>query len=227
MSILALVAGLVGLPAIAAGVLHFLPGVGLVAKLATARGFFGRVPRPVWIALAVAAAIGVGMLWHGSRAGAAIEAAEKRGEQREKERHAKALAELERKALEIRSKAERVSAGIAQMQREQHEKDLDRIDALERALLVRGPGRAACAFVGGDPGLSAGAGERAPGRGAGGAPSTRVPYPDGLLLGVPHQWAVTTGATCDANRAEALRWREADKQQREAWERMRAEGSRR
>lgn len=222
---LTLILSIVGPLVLAGGALTFVPGVGLLAKLVTVRGFLGRVPRPVWIALAVAFVLGAGVLWHKHKAGAAIAAAEKRGEERSDKRHKAIEEELARRAVARRRQAEALSAEISRQEREKNETNARRLGAIADALRVHGPGRAACSIIGGDPGLSGGAGGHGAPGGAGGAPATRVPYPDGFLLGVPHQWAVNTAEQCDLNRSEALTWREHDRRQREAWERMLAEGA--
>lgn len=156
-------------------------------------GFLKSLTPRAWLHIGLVAAVVIGFLWHQRHARAEIAAAEKRGEDR-------AYAAVTEKARKLAQDAAQLSAKIRSL----NDATNRRIDADARALLVRGPGKAAC--TGSIPAAPSG---RQPASGPADAPLARVPYPEWQqLIGLPFPDTVEFARLCDANRAEALSWRE-------------------
>lgn len=187
--ILALISSLGGLGLIAVIALKALGVSGTLEKLRAARAALTHVPKWVYIALGSILVILLAIWWHGNK----VEAFEKAIRADEQ-------AKIAAKAREIEAKANALSAKSRTLSDETNR----RIDDRARTVLVHGPGRAAC--VGAVPTTPGGHDEAS---GTGTAALPRVPYPEWQqLLGVPFPSAVEFARLCDANRAEALTWRD-------------------
>lgn len=167
-----------------------------------------RIPAWAWIALAVAAIIVGGIIWHQHTAHAAIAAAEKRGEDR-------AYARVAEQARKLEQRANAASSKIASTLRSKNDETNLRIVRDADAQLLRGPGKAAYRSC---PAAPAGAsGHVAADRPADAAVDQ---MPDGErpdLIVMPFADAIAFAEQHDLNRAEALSWREGDRKQRAAW----------
>lgn len=152
------------------------------------RAFLGRVPRAVWIALAVTLVLWLGTRWYHGQ----IKDAERRGADQAYAAIAKKARALEAKANviadKIRSKSDETARAIAA--------DAD-------VIRVSGPGKARCSAV------------PAPARGheaTSGQSSPAVDQvPDGRgidLIALPFAPTIGLGEVCDLNRGEVLAWRE-------------------
>lgn len=213
-----------------------LPGgfAGLVAKfglntvLGGASTYFKKVPRWVWIALAVIVALVVFTIWHQHKAHAAIAAA--KAQQKIADDAAwQAAFDRERIAAgKWRQAAELNAKAISDRERMRNDETNRHIDAGAADLLLRGPGKAAAASCRpvDHAGVPAGGGQPGPGdhRPPDGA-GTVLPGDDGTAQRaiVPWNWLVGRARQCDLDRAEALTWRSWYVQQASAWERMRAQ----
>jgi cell division protein FtsL len=179
-----------------------LPAIGLGAKLASATGFLPRLPRWLWILLAVVAAGAVGAIWHQHRTHATIAAAEKRGEDR-------AYAAVEAKALKLAEQARSLAASI----RSKTDDTNRRIAGDADAIRLRGPGKAACPVAA----PAATGGRIAPG-GDANAPMDRLPDPERVdIIGLPFAGTVAFAEQHDLNRAEVIAWREYSAALQKAW----------
>lgn len=114
-----------------------LAGIGLGAKLLGVRSALAKVPRPVWIALAVAAALLVGVLWHHHAAGKALKAADKAGYERRD-------AEVKAAALKLKARIDGLTKKISDQERALNAQAHNDSNRAADALLVRGPGKAVC-----------------------------------------------------------------------------------
>lgn len=178
-------------------------------KLTPVGAFFKSVPRWVWIALAVAALVGLGAWRHSAAVSDLRETSFKAGEAAANDRHAK-------KATEWLGRIN----GIARTIRSQTDETNRHIAADYDALRVRGPGRAACPYT--DP-ASFGASGHVEGRGAADAPVAGMPNSERpALIALPFAELIGFAERCDLNRAEALSWREDKRLQQEAWEKQNA-----
>jgi hypothetical protein len=150
-----------------------------------ARAFLGRVPKAVWIAIAVALVLWLGVRWYNGQ----IRDAEKRGADR-------AYAEVEKKARALEAKANATADKI----RSKTDEQARAIAADADTLRVSGPGKArACP-------IPAPASRREAADGKPDAPGPEVPSDD--RAAVPWQWLVQRAEVCDLNRNEVLAWRE-------------------
>lgn len=174
-------------------------------KLSPVGRFLKAVPWQVWAAIGLAVALWLGVQWHQHEAGQALEAAEKRGEDR-------AYANVEAKAKALEEKARE----LAQQIRSRTDETNRRIAGDADDLRLRGPGRAACPVA-----PPAGAGGRDEAGGAGDAAGPQMPSGD--RAAVPWGWLVDRAEQCDLNRAEALAWREWRRRYTAEWEKWRAE----
>jgi hypothetical protein len=176
-------------------------------KLSPVGAFIKRIPRGVWIALAVVAVIALGAFWHGRAVKHAHDAAYSAGVASE-------AARIEKKANALAAKA----TAIAEAVKERNNETNRRIAGDADDLRVRGPGKAACL----NPATTAASRHQPSGR-PGDAASGQVPVADGLanslpeLAAVPWPWLVDRAEQCDLNRAEVLSWRENYQLQLEAW----------
>ncbi len=157
------------------------------------RAFLGRVPKQVWLALAVVALLVLGVLWHGH----AIK------------KHDKAI----RIAVtaEINAKTQKLIDGLnsknAQLTADLRRKSDETVRTIIHdagTVRLSGPGKAQCRAS-----LPIAASGSQPTRGAGGTAVAEVPPGQGLdLIGLPFAPTVDFSEQADLNRAETLAWRE-------------------
>lgn len=171
----------------------------LIAKIAAkpllkrAGAFLGRVPRPVWYALAALLLALLVWRWIDGK----IDAAYKRGWEAGE---TKAYKRIEAKANRITAQATAISTNI----RKVTDAKTVRSDAHARDLLVRGPGKAAYSC----PAVAAPGGHLPPG-GRADAQVDRLPGAERPQLAVvPFADLVERARVCDANRLEVEAWRE-------------------
>lgn len=224
MSILGIALPLGGLVLGAGGIALKLFAPGLVGTIeAGAVGIAKGIPPKAWLAIGIAAALVGGYFFHQHKADAALKAAYAAGTADDAAQWRTRLAQAQAAAEQWRKKAEANAAAISTDERTRHEQDLRDIHARADDQRVHGPGHAAapaCAGSGGDPGLPAAAGGHgAPGGGAD-AGLVGVPADDPLAI-VPWNDLTARAADADANRAEALRWREWYRREADAWEKSR------
>lgn len=175
-----------------------------------------RIPRQVWIALAVAAVLVAAIIWHQAKAHAAIDRAVKAavasaidkrdGQWRQR------LDQEHRAALAWKGRADAQLAQISKLQRKLTDEETRRIDADRRAMLLRGPGKAAAPAgcrPGDHPGLPGIAGRHVAQPGAAADAGTEMPAVDGSdqWAVVPWDWLVAVVSERDAFRFEAIGWR--------------------
>lgn len=160
------------------------------------RALLGRVPKQVWLVLAVVALLAVGVLWHGHKVHQTIAAAEKRGADAEAKR-------IEAKALELKRKADALNAKISAELRSRSDEEARRIAASADTLRLSGPGLARCPR---NPGVPAGPGKPVAATGRPDAAGSEMPSGDSAA--VPWGWLVGRAEQCDLNRSEVLTWRE-------------------
>lgn len=175
---------------------------------AKASGIFKAIPRWAWYALAAALVLFLIWRWHSGK----VEDAYAKGKQDEGAR-------IAAKALEIKNKADAVSAGISTLLRTQSDEKVRIIYRDAGTVLMRGPGKAACP---GSPGISSGAGRSVPPAGQGSPAVAEVPTGERVdLIALPFPGTVALAQTCDLNRAEAKTWRDWYSKQSEAWAKIR------
>lgn len=197
-----------------------LAGLGLAARFAGVTGFLKRVPRWVWIALAAAAIIAGGVIWHQHRAHAAIAAAKADQKAADDAAWQKKLDRAHADALAWKSRAEQQGASIARLNKEKHDVEIRDHAAVADALSLRGPGAAASHCRPGDHSSAAAlAGGRNQAAASADAARPQVPAGDWAL--VPWDWLVRRGQEHDDLLTDELTRRTADAQQRAAWEKMR------
>ena len=178
---------------------------GLALKAAPLKAAIGRIPRGVWIAVAVVAILLVGSCVHKRKVKAF-------GDERYAAGVAYEQARLEAKAKAIKAKADAASAKITEKLRTKHDETVTVIYRDADALRLRGPGKAACP---GYPGVSSGPSGSNAASGRPDVAGDRLPVEDRIAL--PFAWTVDNAERCDLNRAEVLTWREWHRQQSEAW----------
>lgn len=155
----------------------------------------------VWGALLAALVVWLVIGWHGRVVKRAISAAETRGETR-------AYAAVEKKARELERKANELTGKIRSRFNEETHAIARRADAI----LVRGPGRAACP-VAAPAASGARPADPAPGAGLG-----RVSYPEGIeLIALPFPGAVSLAENHDQCWAEVKAWRSQNEELWKAW----------
>jgi hypothetical protein len=159
------------------------------------------VPRRAWEALAVLGYIAALIALHQHYAHAAVKAAYAQGA-------ADAAKRIEAQAITVKLKADAINAKVATLERISNAAANDRIVRTADALSVRGPGAARCVGVG-HPGLASPTSRPQAPAGTGSPAAAAVPTGDRFanLAAVPWDWLVTTGGSCDLNRAEAASWR--------------------
>lgn len=163
----------------------------LALKLSPVGRFLKRVPRWVWIALAVLAVILAGAWWHGRQVKAF-------GNERFAAGYAKRVAEESAEAARRAARDVEITAPIRRKTDETIASNARHADALR----VRGPGAAAACV---NP-VPAGPGRRDAPVGGADAAADRVPDPQRII--VPFPWLVDSGERCDGALAEASAWRE-------------------
>jgi hypothetical protein len=183
----------------------------LLLKLSPVGKVIRSIPRPVWIALAVLLALGALIWWHKDKVSDARKEGYAAGVRYEGDRIAK-------KAAEIKAKANALTASITTKLRTQSDEKVRIIYRDAGALLMRGPGKAACS---GDSSISRGSGRSIPPTGGGSSTLDQVPTGERVdLIGLPFAGTVALAQQCDMNRAEAQSWREWHRQQSEAWKKL-------
>lgn len=209
-------------------------GAAIAARISGARALLARLPRDVWIALAVVALVVAGVVWHRHEASAALDAARAGQKASDEAAFAKKIEAARKQAQEIRRNAERLEATIAALNRRIHDEQVRDNAAHASALLMRGPGAATSYCRPGDhPAASAGAGRRDASAPLGDASGPRVSPANGasvLATGeaeqwavVPWTWLVTRAQEHDDLLATEETRRRDGAQQRAAWERMRSQ----
>lgn len=190
-----------------------LPAIAIGAKLLGARKALKRVPRKVWITLAVVAAVVLaGWLAHRWHAGK-VEAF---GNERYAAGYAQARGEIEA----LRQQINRRNAELAAALRSKHDEQIRRNSADADALRLRGPGRAACAsafYIPAAAGRHDGAGRPADAAVGDVRSEQREP-----LVGLPFAPTVAFAEQHDNFRTEALSWRAWHFQFTTEWEKWRA-----
>jgi hypothetical protein len=195
----------------------------LVLRLSPIGRMLKRVPRFVWVALAIAVLLFAGFKLHQREAGEAIAAAEKRGADASDMRWQGQLAAARLEAAQWRAQAEDRQRRINQQLKERHDEKVRANAALADALRVRGPGAAAARCRPLDPAsLSAAAGGRRQAAPAADAAGPPMPAADGLAV-VPWEWLVRRAEQFDELLSEAMTWRRSDAQQRAEREKQRLE----
>lgn len=178
------------------------------------KSFLGRIPRGVWIALVVIAILALGTCAH-------KRSVKKFGNERYKAGVAYEQARLEKKAKELKAKADALTGKISTELRKQSDENVRIIYRDAGTVLLRGPGKAACP---GNPGISSSPSRPNAPAGQGSSAVAEVPPGERIdLIGLPFAGTVALAQTCDLNRAEAQSWREWHRQQSEAWKKFEAD----
>lgn len=177
----------------------------LLLKLSPVGAFLKRIPAKLWLAIALAAALAIGFVWHQHTAHKALQKADATG-------YARAMRDVEKKALALKTKTDALTRKISTLQRSLNDAENRRISASADTLRLRGPGRAICAEPAPAPG------RHEPPRGQGNAPLAEVPDRAGEpLIALPFTGTIAGGETCDLNRAEVKSWREFYDKLVKAW----------
>jgi len=173
----------------------FIRGAGALAR---------KVPWQVWAAIAAVALIVAGTVYHGHKAHQAIDAAEKRGADREATR-------IAAQAIEIKRKADALNAAIAATIRSRTDEENRRIARDADDLRLSGPSKARASC----PVAATGAGGHVTASGSGDAAGSGMLAED--RAAVPWPWLVQRAEQADLNRGEVLAWREWYRKMEEAW----------
>ncbi len=189
---------------------------GLMAKFALTKvgGMLGRIPRWVWILLAVVIIV-LGARWYHSRQVSAFEKETRTDERTKvnKEWQAK-FDKMRQNAIIWKQRYEGESGKLATARRNQHEETLRSDSARASGLLNSGPGKARCGQID-YPNISASSGGRIAGSGTTNASVDRVPDETRAdFAAVPFAEFVQRARVCDANRSEVTTWRAHDAEQR-------------
>lgn len=180
----------------------------LALKLSPVGAFLKRIPRPVWIAIAVVAVLLLGTCAHKKAVKNHYEEAYNKGVADEGQR-------IAAKALKIAAEATLISVKLKELNNEENR----RIAGAADTLRVSGPGKASCR----DPAAPR-ASRRQPAIGSADASRPEMPTGNGPALpelaAVPWPWLVNRAEQCDLNRAEAETWRAWHKQLTENWEKQ-------
>jgi hypothetical protein len=197
-----------------------LAALNLGARVAGASGFLKRVPRWVWIALGAIALLVAGYVYHQHKAHAAIAGAKLEQKAADDTAWQKRLGQAHAAALAWRGRAEQQGATIARLNKEMHDAQIRDHAAVADALSLRGPGAAAshCRPVDHSAAASVAGGRS---EAAAGADAAGRAVPSGEWAVVPWDWLVTRAREHDDLLTDETTRRAADKQQREAWEKMR------
>lgn len=177
-----------------------LAGIAAGGKVASALGLFKRIPRWVWIAVAIVLAIVAGVWWHGRQVKAF-------GEERFNAGYAQAVEDGKKRVRKVEQNSARVTTEIRSKSDEEIRRNASRADDLR----LRGSGAAACVH----PGLPRGTGGHDQASGGTGASPAGVPQQD--RISVPFDYAVDQAEIADANRIEVLAWREWHRRLTEEW----------
>jgi len=177
-------------------------GMGAKAALGGVGGFFKSIPRWAWIALAIASAALLGLLWHGH----AIK------------KHDKALrvavtAEIQAKTQKLIDGLNSKNAQLTATLRRKNDETARTIIHDAGTVRLSGPGKAQCR-----PSLPVAARGSQPTRGTSDVAVAEVPPGQGLdLIGLPFAATVDFAEQHDLNRAEVLAWRDWYKQIEKSW----------
>lgn len=184
--------------------------IGLALKLFAGKALAAakNIPWQVWAVAALVLAIGVTGCVHLRNDKAAVKAADAAG-------YTRAMVEVRNRALEIERKAKALDAKITTMIRNQADAENRVTTERAGALLLRGPGRAACSIR---PAVPGSAGGHDPAGGGADVAPAGLPEPD--RIAVPFGYAVKQGATCDGNLTEVKAWRKWHKSFTEAWAKL-------
>lgn len=209
-----------------AGIGAGLAALNLGARLTGVRAFVERVPRWVWIALAIAAILVAGWIWHGRQMAAHDADLTARVTAARDAQWQKRLDDAHADALRQRGDFDAAAKHITELQRKLTDEENRHIAADRADLRLHGPGKAAAApgcRPGDHPGLAGIAGRPVAQPGPAAHAGTEVPAGDGpgQFAVVPWNWLVDVVAERDAFRIEAIGWRTRDYMLAQEWERMR------
>lgn len=183
----------------------------LLLKLSPIKAALSKIPRPVWIALAVVAILLLGTCAHKRSVKKFGEERYAAGVKAEGERIAK-------KAEAIKAKADALTSKISTTLRKRNDETNRRIVSDANSLLVRGPGKASCPGYSGVP--SPASGHVAPARPSD-APLASVPDGERInLIALPFAPTVGFGRQHDQCQADLKSYREWEIQIREAWKQI-------
>lgn len=170
--------------------------------LAPAVGFLKRIPRGVWIAVLIAALLALGTCAHKRSVKRFGDERYAAGVKAEGDRIAKKARKLEVQAIELAEKL-----------RSKNSEENRRIDSDAGALLVRGPGKAACLNT-----AAPAASGRQPTARPGDVAVDQVPDRTGTeLIAMPFPDTIAFAKQHDLCLAEAKSWREQNRQMTEDW----------
>jgi hypothetical protein len=195
----------------------------LIARFVATRfgAFVAKVPRGVWLALAIAAALAGLTLSHQHRAHAAIKAADAAGYARAVNVYDRALQIVHDRAAKRRAAIEGTGRKISATIKDKHDAEDARINHAANGLLRDGPGKARCGSSD-HPSVPAGVGRYHQAVEPTAAAVAAVPDPRGQpLIGLPFDAAVAAARQADADRNEVIAWRNWYTEQSTAWERYR------
>jgi hypothetical protein len=187
---------------------------GWLAESALMKSPLGPLLKRFWKPLAIGLAILAALLLHQHAAHKAIADAEKRGAEA-------AYASLEKKALELKAKADTLNASIAAKLKERNDAKMDSVRRDADALRLSGPGKALCRSAG----LSAAPGGHVAADRDADASGPPMPAEDSAA--VPWPWLVDRAEEHDAYRLEALAWREWWARFDAEWKKYQAEAEKR
>lgn len=176
---------------------------GIVGK---AKSVLGSIPWQIWAVIAGVALLGVGSCVHGHKVKAFGKAQFSAGRAAADADWEKALDKAHADALAWKAKAEANAAAISKEIGERHEATLRADTARANDLRLRGPGKASCSGPVHNPGISASPSGHQQAGGRTDAPSSEVPPGD--WAAVPWHYLVDQAQLCDANRSEAISWRD-------------------
>lgn len=180
-----------------------MSGLAGLAVIAKAKSVASSIPRQVWLALAVALLIGLGVWMHHRAVKNAYSVAYGAGKADE-------AARIEAKAKKLAAEDAKRSAKL----RSQNDETNRRIVGDARTVFVRGAGKASCIA----PAPTSASGRKPP-AGQTSAAVDQVPPGEGLeLIGLPFAGAVALAEEHDLCIAEATTWREDKRLQIENWE---------
>lgn len=176
--------------------------IGLGAKFAEnalakkATGIITAIPKPVWEAFAVIAYVLAFLALHQHYANAAIKRAHDTG-------YTQAQKDDREEALNLKARIDALNAEISANRRKQHDEAVAHNAVAAGALILHGPGKAACPIPSGSP-LASGQPLRDRSSNAALAP---VSDAGGInLIALPFNDTVEFGKSADDWRAEALAW---------------------
>lgn len=188
------------------------PLAGIALKLSPVGKILKSIPRPVWIALAVIAAVVGLVLWHNHQVSAAYGRGKVDGARAESDR-------IVARAKKIEARANATNRKIASYVRSKTDEANRRTIAVADGLRLRGPGKAAYRC----PGFAAAASGPQPATGASDVAGARLPSDDRAV--VPWGFLVSHAQTCDLNLNEVNAWREWYDRIAKAWPKSQGSGN--